>query len=150
MGRPNITAQKMRAIADITSLTANGSYPTFPTGPNSDGKMLFLGDFLNSEILGFQFTCGALTTITALDCNIEHSQDGTNWHTLKALTQKTGAAVTLDDLDDGDPEPLRYLRATFTATGSYGSAATVKVEVVYRQCGVRGNLAPPGMKDKID
>lgn len=141
-------ASKRRAIVD-QAITADGGVPTFPTGP-TNGVLLFLGDFKGAKISGFQFTCGALSggTISALDCTIEHSPDGTNWHTLKALTQATGAGVTSTDLDDSDPEPYRFLRANFTATGNYGSAAGVKIEVIFAQCGPRGEYSPPGKIDQ--
>lgn len=148
MGRPNITARKVRVLVDQV-ITADGPLPAFPTGPDANDRVVFLGDFKGAEILGFEFTSGAFTDITALDCNIEHSLDGANWHVLKALVQKLGAACTLDDLDDGDPEPLRYLRANFSATGNYGQAAGVKIKIAFRQVGAKGAFAPPGVLEVL-
>lgn len=136
-----------RRVLHNAAVTADGGSPTFPSGPTA-GVISFAGDMKGADIVGFQFTCGALTTITALDATIQHSPDGTNWSTLKALTQATGASVTHADLDDGDPEPFRYLRVLFAATGTYGSAAGVKVEVIYSQCRPKGEYAPPGKVDQ--
>ena len=140
-------ANKVRTLHSTTSLEADANAPTFPTGPTA-GVMKFAGDFKGADIKGFEFTCGALDTITALDATIEHSHDGTNWHTLKALTQATGASVTQADLDDGDPEPFRYLRVAYAATGVYGSAASVATKVLFSQPRPRGLLAGPGRIDQ--
>ena len=145
MGRPNLVANKIRVLHSDSLLEADGNFPAFPDG--SSTPVLFAGDMKGAEILGFEFDCGALTTITALDATIQHSMDGTVWHTLKALTQATGAAKTAADLDDGDPEPMRFLRVALAKTGTYGSAADVAVRVLFRQPGARGPWSPPGMPD---
>ena len=152
MGRPNIAANKTRLLYSDALVEADGNFPAFPTGPTAqtapvDPRVLYAGDMKGAEILGFEFGCGALTTITALDATIQHSLDGVVWHTLKALTQATAAAKTFSDLDDGDPEPLRFLRVAIAATGTYGSAADVYVKIAFRQCGAKGAWAPPGMVD---
>ena len=141
MTNANLVANKSRVLYEA-ALTADAAHPTFPgldVNPRS-----FAGDFTGAEIAGFEFENGALTTVTALDANIEHSDDGTNWYVLKALTQATAAAKTYTELDDTDPKPMRYLRVDFTATGSYGSIADVKVSVKFCQPHAKGPLAPPG------
>jgi len=138
----NPTANKSRDLANVASLAADAAYPTFPDG--SANPLVFAGDFTGADIHGFEFETGALTTVTALDANIEHSDDGTNWYVLKALTQATGAAKTYVELDDTDPKPMKYLRVDLTATGSYGSVADVRVSVKFCQPRAKGKLAPPG------
>jgi hypothetical protein len=144
MSEGSITANKTRDLLNTASLVANAAHPAFPTG--TADPMVFAGDFTGAEIAGFEFECGALTTITALDATIQHSDDGTNWYTLKVLTQKTGAAKTYNSLADTDPKPMKYLRVNMVATGSYGSAATVQVSVKFCQPKAKGRLAPPGYK----
>ena len=144
----NKVANKSRSLLDTASLVADGGYPAFPDGSSS--PVVFAGDLTGAQIAGFEFENGALTTVTALDATIQHSDDGANWYTLKALTQATAAAKTYTELDDTDPKPMKYLRALMAATGSYGSIATVKVSVKYNQCGAKGPLAPPGYTDKND
>lgn len=139
------TANKSRTLYNDT-LIADAAHPTFPT--TGADPLVFAGDLSGAEISGFEFESGALTTITALDANIEHSDDGVDWYILKALTQATGAGQTYTALDDTDPKPMKYLRVDFTATGSYGSAADVKVSVKFRQVGAKGPLAPPGYSAK--
>ncbi len=145
MGRPNLVGNKRRTLHSDTLLEADGQFPAFPTG--SATPVLFAGDFKGAEIIGFEFSTGAFTTVTNLDATIQHSMDGVIWHTLKALTQATGAANTQADLDDGDPEPFRFLRVDLSATGAYGSVASVAVRVIFRQPGARGPWSPPGMPD---
>ena len=133
------------------ALAADGATPAFPTGP-TNGVVQFAGDFGGAQIIGFEFYGGTFGTITALDCNIEHSQDGENWYTLKALTQAASSesAKAQTDLDDTDPQAFRFLRANFSATGSWGTTAGTWIKVLYNQVGARGTLAPPGMTDKND
>ena len=144
MSYANPTANKSRDLADEASLTADGAYPTFPAGLDANDREVFAGDFTGADIHGFEFEVGTLTTITALDANIEHSDDGTNWYVLKALTQSSGSDSSYVELDDTDPKPMKYLRVDFTATGTYGSAADVKVSVKFCQPRPKGSLAPPG------
>ena len=146
MSHPKSVGSKVRTLYSDTLVEADGNFPAFPSGP-TDGVMAYKGDFKGADIVGFEYTCGALTTITALDATVEHSHDGSNWHTLKALTQATGASVTQMDLDDGDPEPFRYLRVVIAKTGTYGSAAGVKVKVIFSQPRPRGTLSGPGRVD---
>ena len=144
MSVANPVANKSRTLYEDT-LSADAAHPAFPTGGN---PLVFAGDLTGAKIAGFEFEVGALTTITALDANIEHSDDGTNWYVLKALTQSSGSDKTYTELDDTDPKPMKYLRVDFTATGTYGSAAGVKVSVKFNQCGAKGPLAPPGMTEQ--
>jgi hypothetical protein len=146
MTAPNYVANKSRSLIDTASLVADGGYPTFPDG--SASPVVFAGDLTGAKIAGFEFENGALTTVTALDATIQHSDDGSNWYTLKALTQATGAGSTYTELDDTDPKPMKYLRVNLVATGAYGSVADVKVSVKYLQCAAKGPLAPPGFTDK--
>ena len=145
MSLANNVANKSRTLYEAT-LTADAAHPSFPDGSSS--PVVFAGDLKGALIAGFEFEVGALTTITALDANIEHSDDGVNWYVLKALTQSSGSSKTYTELDDTDPKPMRYLRVDFTATGSYGSAADVKVSVKFNQVGAKGSFAPPGYTDR--
>lgn len=145
MSLANEVANKSRDLFN-GSVTADGGTPSFPDGSSS--PLVFAGDFTGARIFGFEFEVGGLTTITALDANIEHSDDGSNWHTLKALTQATGAGKTYTELDDTDPKPMKYLRVNFTATGTYGSGDSVQVSVKFTQPRAKGALAPPGWIQK--
>jgi len=132
------------------SLSADGKLPAFPSTPTA-GIVVFEGDFGGAQIIGFEWYGGTFATVSALDCTIQHSQDGVNWFTLKALTQAASSEAdpSAMDLDDGDPQPFRFLRAFFeVGGGSWGTVAGAWVKVNFNQIGPRGRLAPPGVTDK--
>ena len=153
MSAPISIAVKKRTL--VTSQTISGavSKPDFPTGPDADGRVQYLGDFHGARILGFEFECGALTGVTSLGCTIEHSDTGASgtWTTLKALTSRTAAGLGRDMLTDSDIQGAKYIRATFSAVaGAFGNVVTVIIRVLYEQHGAPGKMRPPGYVDRLN
>ena len=146
-------ASKRRVLLDeeVVATAAATGYPSMPTGPDADGRVLFAGDFRGARIVSFEWLLSVLDTFTAADLTIQHSSDGINWFTLKAFTQKTaidtGTLPTIIYLLDSDPKPLPFIRALVDMTGAPGTS-THSVWVNYDQLGPRGPYAPPGMIDR--
>lgn len=143
-------APKTRTIVDeevVATATAT-AYPAFPTGPDANGKVVFLGDMLGTFIAGFRWF-GTFSGFTDADCTIQTSNDGENWTTLKAFTQQsTSPFDTTIWLLDTDPRPLRFVRALIDMTGTPGTS-THSIEVHYQQVGPRGPMAD-GIPDRFD
>lgn len=145
----HVGANKTRTLVDaqvVATATATG-YPTFPTGPDSNNRVVFAGDFQGARIGTVRWS-GSMSGFTAADLTLQHSSDGQNWTTLKAFTQQTGASWTDVEIAllDTDPAPKAYIRALVDMTGTPGTSThTVKVD--YTQVGPRGHLAPPGYID---
>jgi len=153
MSAPIGVAVKKRDLVTSQTISAAVSKPDFPTGPDTDGRIQYAGDFQGARILGFEFENGALTGVTTFGCTIEHSDTGASgtWTTLKALTGATAAGLTRTMLTDSDPMACRYLRATFAATaGAFGSVVTVIIRVLYEQHGAPGKMRPPGYVDRLN
>lgn len=146
----HVAVRKTRTIIDaqVKATAAAEGFPTFPTGPNASGYVVFAGDLGGARISGFRWT-GSFTGFTAADLTVQHSDDGENWYTLKAFTQDA-AGPGIDaflPLLDTDPVPMTYIRGLVTMTGTPGTSThTLKAE--YEQIGPRGHLAPPGYVDR--
>lgn len=145
----HVGTRKTRTLVDaqvVATATATG-YPTFPTGPDSNNRVVFAGDFQGCRVGTARWT-GSMSGFTAADLTLQHSDDGENWTTLKAFTQQTGASWTDVEIAllDTDPVPKAFLRALVDMTGTPGTS-THTVKVSYEQVGPRGHLAPPGYVD---
>lgn len=159
MSAPVSAGRKRRTLYDSALdtgavLDAVGPYPVFPAkgGTNPPGDtVVFAGDFSGAHIHGFEAVTGAFVTLTTLGITIQQSHDGTNWHTYRALTGMAQNSIQEDMLDDADEMPMRYLRVLFAETaGTFGTAAGVKIYVIFSQVGAKGKLAPPGHRFKRD
>jgi hypothetical protein len=146
----HISTPKRRKIVDalVKATAAAQASPAFPTGPDANGRVVFLGDLQGARIGSFEWS-GTFSGFTAADCTIQHSSDGTNWYTLKAFAQQASspfvaAAIALLDTD---PVPMRYVRALITMTGTPGTSMHT-VTANFEQVSARGPLAPPGYVDR--
>ena len=144
------TTNKTRALAtdEVLESADPAAYPTFPTGPDANGRVVFAGDLMGARIGSIRWK-GSMSGFTAADLTIQHSDDGTAWHTLKAFTQVTSSPwdVEVTPLEGTDPQAKRFLRALLDMTGTPGTS-THTVEVHFSQDGPRGALAPPGFVDR--
>lgn len=145
-----LVAPKSRTIIDaevVTTATATG-YPTFPTGPNTSGKVVFAGDMQGARIAGFRWT-GSMSGFSAADLTVQRSPNGEDWFTLKAFTQQTGATWdVVIDLLDSDPKPYRFIRGLVDMTGTPGTS-THTLKAIYDQIGPRGPMAD-GIPDRAN
>ena len=145
----HVATNKTRTLVDeevVETATATG-YPTFPTGPDSSGRVVFAGDFTGCRIGTIRWAA-TFSGFTAADLTIQHSDDGENWTTLKAFTQAASSPVAAEiALLDTDPVPKNYVRGLIDMTGTPGTS-THTITVSYAQIGARGHLAPPGYVDR--
>lgn len=145
-------AEKKRTMHNAIVLDTS-NVPSFPTGPDSDGKMVFAGDFRGATILGMSWVISGTFDITTADGKLQHSDDGTTWHDVDATNLKfTQLAASGTEFVGIDPELYQFkpfLRFALTAGGA-GTTTNIALYIHYLQCGAKGNLAPPGMVDKLD
>lgn len=145
-------AGKRRTLCNESGITIAAAtptaYPTFPSGPDSSGIVLYAGDMAGSRVIAATLSVSDLTGYTALDATLQTSADGTTWRTLKAFAQVTAAAQVKElEFLDTDPKALRFFRLLVTMTGSPGTTAFT-CYLHYDQVGARGAYAPPGMIDR--
>lgn len=142
-----VVPNKRRRIVDQT-VSGAGSVPTFPAAGSATSPVQFLGDFTGARIAGIEVRTGTFVTLTSLGVKIEQSQDGTNWHDWLTLSNMATGTKQVKMLDSADDQPMRYLKATFSAAGgSFGTAPNTIVDILYNQFGAKGRFAPPGFTD---
>lgn len=144
-------ANKRRTIHNAIVLDTS-NVPSFPSGPDSDGRVVFAGDFTGAKVLGMEWLVTGTFDLTTLDGKLQHSDDGSTWHDVDAtnavFTQLSAVGDEYVEMP-ADTTLKRYLRFALTA-GSSGTTTNVELRIYYQQCGAKGALAPPGFKAKND
>lgn len=144
-----VVPNKRRRLVDQT-ITGVTPIPTFPVAGSVSSPAVFKGDMTGARIAGFEVRVGAFDTLTSLGLTIQHSNDGSVWHTYMALTAMSASTNQIKMLDSADDQPMRYLRLLPSAAGgSFGSAAGVILDILYNQFGAKGRFAPPGKNDLL-
>jgi hypothetical protein len=141
--------QGVESTQTLASATAT-QYPSFPTGPNSDGVVVFAGDMKGAEVIGARWDMSTLTTFTAADAKLQISPNGSDWTDVDGgvFTQKSAIGSETIIFDDADePGASRFWRVELDMTGTPGTSEHF-VELLYKQVGCKGKMAPPGYVDK--
>ena len=147
--RPSIlqagVASKSRCLFCDVVVSATISLPVFPTGPDSDGRMVFAGDMRGCEVGDVHIDVSNWDSLTSLDFDIETSDDGVDWDVWKSSSQFTGNGHERIYAKAADGGLSSFIRATITQVGV--GTATVAVHISHNVVGSKGRLAPPGQLD---